>query len=571
MPCVSVIVPNYNHAQFLKQRIDSILNQSFQDFELILLDDCSTDNSRDILSSYASNPHVTHLVFSERNSGSPFAQWNKGIGFAQGEWIWIAESDDWADEHFLEKMLSATMPHPTAGLLYSKAQYVYPDGSTWTPPILSHNVLHKGECFIKQQLVFFNSVYNVSMTLFRKSIYHQVDMSLYNKMRLCGDWFFYVLLCEHTDVLEVNSCLSYYRIHHSNTSESAEKEGKTFIEGLCVLNHIVDKYSVNQFAYSHFWAKQLVQYISKYQIPHSVINEIEILIKRQHPLMYVFYRLYVIKNRISVLRKNIKRNITNPKQGEVWCLHRVTPNRSAFLSNRELEITPDFLEHLITQKKQAGFRFVPLEKIVFGNSYFNRKQIHISFDDGFKDVYEYAFPILVREQIPFTIFLTTGMPEGMAHLWWLQLEELAKNADDFEILMREIYDSGKNMSQYFCEKFGVQSDNSLTRQYSLSWTQIKEMFASGLCTIGSHTHSHSALTRIGEDNIISELETSKRIIENKLSITPTYFSYPHSMENATIQKCVKRAGFSHAFTVSGGGIRTNHNPYCLNRINIVQP
>ena len=58
MPKVSVIVPNYNHARFLRQRIDSILAQSFQDFELILLDDCSTDESRTILEQYARDPRV---------------------------------------------------------------------------------------------------------------------------------------------------------------------------------------------------------------------------------------------------------------------------------------------------------------------------------------------------------------------------------------------------------------------------------------------------------------------------------------------------------------------------------
>lgn len=67
---VSVIVPNYNHAPFLRERIDSILAQSYTDFELILLDDCSTDNSRDILNSYRDNPHVSHIIFNEKNSGS---------------------------------------------------------------------------------------------------------------------------------------------------------------------------------------------------------------------------------------------------------------------------------------------------------------------------------------------------------------------------------------------------------------------------------------------------------------------------------------------------------------------
>ena len=64
---VSVIVPNYNHALYLHERIESILLQSYTEFELILLDDCSTDNSQDILNSYRNNPHVSHIVFNEKS------------------------------------------------------------------------------------------------------------------------------------------------------------------------------------------------------------------------------------------------------------------------------------------------------------------------------------------------------------------------------------------------------------------------------------------------------------------------------------------------------------------------
>ena len=102
MPTVSVIIPNYNHAPFLKQRIESVLNQSFQDFEMILIDDCSTDGSREIIESYRNNPHVSHIVYNDSNSGSAFLQWNKGIELAKGDWIWVAESDDYAEPTFLE-------------------------------------------------------------------------------------------------------------------------------------------------------------------------------------------------------------------------------------------------------------------------------------------------------------------------------------------------------------------------------------------------------------------------------------------------------------------------------------
>src|SRR5687768_4023193 len=102
---VSVIIPNYNHGSYLKQRINSILNQTFQDFEIILLDDCSTDNSVEIIEEYRSHTKITSINYNPINSGSTFLQWKKGIDLAQGEWVWIAESDDWCELDFLEVLI----------------------------------------------------------------------------------------------------------------------------------------------------------------------------------------------------------------------------------------------------------------------------------------------------------------------------------------------------------------------------------------------------------------------------------------------------------------------------------
>lgn len=102
---VSVIVPNFNHAPYLAQRIDSILAQTFADFELILLDDCSTDSSRGVIERYREHPKVAHIVVNERNSGSTFAQWRRGLALARGRYVWIAESDDYADPEFLATLV----------------------------------------------------------------------------------------------------------------------------------------------------------------------------------------------------------------------------------------------------------------------------------------------------------------------------------------------------------------------------------------------------------------------------------------------------------------------------------
>lgn len=118
-PKVSVIVPNYNHQAFLKERIDTILQQTYQDFELIILDDCSIDNSVSIIESYRNNEHVTHIVLNDQNTGSTFKQWDKGVSLARGEYIWIAESDDAAHPEFLATLVGQLESHPEAVLAYA--------------------------------------------------------------------------------------------------------------------------------------------------------------------------------------------------------------------------------------------------------------------------------------------------------------------------------------------------------------------------------------------------------------------------------------------------------------------
>src|SRR5580700_7655431 len=125
-PKVSVIVPNYNHADFLPQRINSILGQTFQDFELILLDDHSNDESQSILAKYADDPRVM-MKFNEVNSGGTFRQWNRGVRLAQGEYVWIAESDDYADEKLLQRLVAVLDADPELVFVNCRSWRVYAD------------------------------------------------------------------------------------------------------------------------------------------------------------------------------------------------------------------------------------------------------------------------------------------------------------------------------------------------------------------------------------------------------------------------------------------------------------
>ena len=106
MPKVSVIVPNYNHELFLRRRLTSIYGQTYKNIEVILLDDFSSDRSRSLLDEYAASyPDITSTFYNNSNSGGPFRQWAKGIKAATGDLVWIAESDDYCDEQFLEVLV----------------------------------------------------------------------------------------------------------------------------------------------------------------------------------------------------------------------------------------------------------------------------------------------------------------------------------------------------------------------------------------------------------------------------------------------------------------------------------
>lgn len=295
MPTVSVIVPNYNHAPYLRQRIESILNQTYQDFELILLDDCSTDESRDIMENYRSDSHVTHIIYGERNSGSAFRQWDKGIALAQGEWVWVAESDDYAEPIFLERMMNEVAKVPDCVLAYSATWWVDEDGNKlWETPHSDMVNIYSGHDFIRQKLAVCNSIANVSECIFRRDNFHPAESDRYEEMRLCGDWYFYVLLAEQGKVVEVEEPLNYYRQHSTNISSEAEHRGLTFLEGAEVLEYMIRHCGLKAKDYVKEWGKLWAKYERQYEFSAETNRAIRRRFKR-HLLIVLFYCLYRLK------------------------------------------------------------------------------------------------------------------------------------------------------------------------------------------------------------------------------------------------------------------------------------
>jgi len=238
-PRVSVVVPNYNHAQFLPKRIDSILGQSFQDFEVLLLDDCSSDDSRSILSQYANNPRV-RIRLNEVNSGSPFKQWNKGVDLARGEYVWIAESDDYSHPRFLERLVAVLDRDPGNAFVYCRSWQVSPDDRTggFIDPELPEAVRRRwtedyvvdGSAECRDYMTFCNTVPNASAVLFRKAIYECVG-GADETLCLCGDWKLWVSMAMKGRIAYIAEPLNYYRFHDTSVRAWSKVNGIWEAEG----------------------------------------------------------------------------------------------------------------------------------------------------------------------------------------------------------------------------------------------------------------------------------------------------------------------------------------------------
>lgn len=233
---VSVIIPNYNHASYLRQRIESVLAQSYQNIEVILLDDCSQDNSVDIMTSYKGDNRIAQIIVNKENTGSPFLQWERGLSFAKGEYIWIAESDDWAHSDFLQACVQELNTYSQASLCHTGSIFVDAKGNSldktydkWREDG-SVNVF-RGEKYLRHNMTFWDDCYNASKVVFRRSAYERIAKT-YTTFRYAGDWLFFASLAMQGDVVRINRKLNYYRWHDTNATLQGERMGLALQENI---------------------------------------------------------------------------------------------------------------------------------------------------------------------------------------------------------------------------------------------------------------------------------------------------------------------------------------------------
>ena len=236
MPLVTVIIPNYNHAAYLKQRIDSVVDQTFRDFEVIILDDCSTDNSAEIIEQYRGHEKVKRIIYNEVNTGSPFIQWKKGIALAETEYIWIAESDDIADLDFLENIAPLLDENKRCAFAFCDSTTDYEGFINQKQKPTAENKFYIGKEFIHQHNINAQFV-NASCVVFRKDKINQQVISDFVDFRSSGDWLFWTSLAIKGNVVRHQQILNFYRRHETSVSDIAYKTGKYLPEAFRLMQY----------------------------------------------------------------------------------------------------------------------------------------------------------------------------------------------------------------------------------------------------------------------------------------------------------------------------------------------
>lgn len=258
---VSVIIPNYNYAKYIIERIDSVLMQTYPIYELVILDDCSPDNSVEVINEKIEKikteyPNLkVQFIINEKNSGGcVFKQWKKGFDATTGDYIWIAEADDSAENDFVENLIKA-FDDPEVVLSYCESARI--DGENNLIREKSDDLydmcrtgewnksyIWDGKKEIIEHLSVTNTILNVSSVMWKKQDYTEIFEKA-GEFRVAGDWYIYYNILQNGKISWCSKPLNYYRKHGSSVCTDVKAEIE-FNEICRIQDEISAKYELSQ-------------------------------------------------------------------------------------------------------------------------------------------------------------------------------------------------------------------------------------------------------------------------------------------------------------------------------------
>tara|TARA_R110002096_G_scaffold6142_14_gene28085 strand:- start:904 stop:1959 length:1056 start_codon:yes stop_codon:yes gene_type:complete len=289
--------------------------------------------------------------------------------------------------------------------------------------------------------------------------------------------------------------------------------------------------------------------------------------------------------------------------GIVFMLHRVrpAPEHDGFAPNALLEITPEYLNAVLTTVSALNYDLVSMDEAHrrLQQRRFDRKFAVFTMDDGYKDNLAFAAPIFAKHRAPFTVYLSSGMPDGTLDLWWmgleaairaqstldwrwsgvryeLSMESVAQKQSAFETLywpLRNLPEFDQRIAiRDLARHCGVDM-KQLTRECALTWDEARELSNHAYCSLGAHTVDHFALSRLSETEARRELVEGADRIKQETGDWPRHLAFPYGdsgSAGAREYELAQFLGFDTAVTTQKGFLTGAHgaNPYAIPRLSL---
>ena len=277
--------------------------------------------------------------------------------------------------------------------------------------------------------------------------------------------------------------------------------------------------------------------------------------------------------------------------GAIMTLHHVRPPRlDRFQPNRLLEVNPAFFERVIRRLRRSGADLVSLDEMHrrMTERDFKKRFVCITFDDGYRDNLDFAYPVLKKYEVPFAIYVATGFIDRIGEMWWLTLEAVIANnklvglrldgedrlfncrtVDEkrtaYEYIywwlrQRETEEEVRKIVRELAARYDVDTAK-FCADLCMTWQELATLAADPLVTIGAHTVNHVMLAKVPDKAVRSELANSRAVIEAALGVKPLHLAYPVGDRTSAGPREFKIAaelGYKTAVTTRPGAIFRGH-------------
>lgn len=246
-------------------------------------------------------------------------------------------------------------------------------------------------------------------------------------------------------------------------------------------------------------------------------------------------------------------------KGAILNYHRVLPSNKIDNSLVNISVSTDNFIHQLNYLKN-NFNIISLDNLLLHlKSKSNEFKIAITFDDGYRDNLDYAYPILEKLKAPATIYIITKFINNKVIPWWVKLDHFIRNNPKIVGDKKKIFKFYKNdillRDQLTIDKkvLSIIGKNNKTEynKIFLYQKEIQYLSKQQFITIGSHSHSHYNFSKLTQEQAFSEFKTSKSILEKIIKKRILHFSYPyggHQNVNLKFNNFLKKLGYLSAVT-----------------------